>query len=352
MMQGPGKLVLPSSKEVPCDQILKFWNEKERQRTQWRAELSDSRKEPEVPESPINVLTGSEQPTWEERSDGGDRRRMGALQSERKKEKIPMEQHFKLQQPCAVDRFSHLTQVDMVGGTSLAPRPKKSKQSTSKKGKRACANTASEDEDTAKAATSEPTEVDRKKRLGQKGNTIQSNASGVYIVDPEFTTNLAELAGYLGFTDTLEIYQLIRHPPVNNALLWWIKSRLNAFCIPGVKQILCGKSISANVAKNPLNPTQWLKPKDKGLDPGTLIYDSKTIEIMTQAKRFYQATGGLESYESSDKRIVEVPPPLRTWEDELAQAQQFSDTLFKAHKTGTNSHDLMALDNVHGEVAP
>lgn len=83
-----------------------------------------------------------------------------------------------------------------------------------------------------------PSENELKKRLGQKANALRLNPPGVYVIDPDFSTNTLELAGYLGLTTALELHELVRIPAVHAALTWWIKSRQNGFGIPEKKDVL------------------------------------------------------------------------------------------------------------------
>ncbi|KAL8772460.1 MAG: hypothetical protein Q9209_002412 [Squamulea sp. 1 TL-2023] len=79
------------------------------------------------------------------------------------------------------------------------------------------------------------TDEDKANLIELRNLAIKDNPPGIYIIDPDFSANVEELAGYLGLSFTIEFHQLLYDSPIRPKLLSWIDSRNKGFSLPGVQ---------------------------------------------------------------------------------------------------------------------
>ncbi|KAI4265664.1 MAG: hypothetical protein L6R38_009255, partial [Xanthoria sp. 2 TBL-2021] len=69
----------------------------------------------------------------------------------------------------------------------------------------------------------------RDKFIHDKNITTQANLPGVFVIDPGFASNIGALAGYLGLETIYQVHEMRVHPPIQQALSWWIQRREEGF---------------------------------------------------------------------------------------------------------------------------
>ena len=75
--------------------------------------------------------------------------------------------------------------------------------------------------------------VDSDKFHYRKNRALINNPVGVYVIENNFESNMAELGGYLELDNTGQIHELFASPPTRQLLDSWRVSRDNGFGITG-----------------------------------------------------------------------------------------------------------------------